>query len=153
MGLVAMWGNEVNSYRLVLSEKWSRTSSIVMAFEIRKEGAVKLRSRASFVLNVRQILEAFAALDEKGLAITDGTDGIDVKADCGNDMMMLHSLQESFEKRAVQEFGPYITNFYREPVQVSTTGKRSVTPTHNTTPGDGQRQYLGFSGSGTGTKA
>ncbi len=72
---------------------------------------MKLRSRASFVLNVRQILEAFAALDEKWSAVIDGTEDIDVKADYGNDMMMLHSLQESFEKRAVQEFGPTSPTF------------------------------------------
>ena len=68
----------------------------------------------------RMILESFVALDEKWSVVIDGTEDVDVKADYGNDLMMLHSLQESFEKRAVQEFGRGITDFSREPVQNST---------------------------------
>ena len=60
------------------------------------------------------ILEALHTLDEKWQAIISNTDDEDVKADYGNDLIRLHILQEGFERKAVEEFGPGIADLSRE---------------------------------------
>ena len=62
------------------------------------------------------ILEALQTLDTKWQSIFDGTEDEDVKADYANDMIRLHILQDSFEYKAIEEFGPGIADFSREPM-------------------------------------
>jgi hypothetical protein len=62
------------------------------------------------------ILEALKALEEKWVAIVRATDDEDVHADYGNDLAQLQILQEGFARKAVEAFGPNVTNFSREPL-------------------------------------
>ncbi len=66
------------------------------------------------------VLEALKDLDDKWYNTVKGTNDEDVKADYGNDMIRLHILQEDFEYVAVREFGAGVTDFSREPVQITT---------------------------------
>ena len=69
------------------------------------------------------VLEALHILDRQWQAIVNSTDDPDLKADYANDMIRLHVLQEGFERKAVAEFGPSVTSFSREPVEVVTPQK------------------------------
>ena len=65
------------------------------------------------------VLEALQNLDEKWQEIVNSTEDEDVKANYANDMIRLHILQEDLTYKAIEEFGPGIAKFSREPVQVT----------------------------------
>ena len=75
------------------------------------------------------VLEALHTLDRHWQALIDSTDDEDVKADYANDLIRLHILQEGFERKAVEEFGPNVTSFSREIVPIPTPHAADPLPT------------------------
>jgi len=67
------------------------------------------------------ILEALKTLEDKWVDIIKSTDDEDIQSEYSNDLMQLHILQEGFERRAVEAFGPGVANFSREPLTVALT--------------------------------
>jgi hypothetical protein len=69
----------------------------------------------------KYVLEALACLEEKWADLIKNTDDPDIRADYSNDLMQLHILQEGFDRRAVETFGPGVKEFSREPLTVALT--------------------------------
>ena len=67
-------------------------------------------------------LEALQTLDDKWKAVIASAaerGDEDTAAEYANDLAMLRTLREGFEATAVNEYGPNITNFSREPIAVT----------------------------------
>ena len=64
----------------------------------------------------RIVLEALRRLDAEWNAVIDGTEDEDIQSEYGNDLGQLDIVHERICEAAVEEFGPGINSYSRQPV-------------------------------------